>query len=61
MSLKRKHAYHPYQMLTCSTKTIPPGRESKTGECHATDYAFLLCGINLRSESSLILSDLHFA
>ena len=22
-------------------KTIPPGRESKTGECHATEYAFL--------------------
>ena len=22
-------------------KTIPPGKESKIGECHATDHAFL--------------------
>ena len=37
---------HAYQTLECSTSgrilnTIPPGRESKIGECHATDYAFL--------------------
>ena len=39
----RKHAY---QTLECSTsgwilKTIRPGRESKIGEWHTIDYAFL--------------------
>ena len=38
-------------------KTTPPGSKSKIGECHAS-YVW---GINLRSESPLVLSDLLFA
>ena len=38
--------FRTHRTLKCSTsgwilKTTPPGRESKIGECHATDYAFL--------------------
>ena len=43
----------------------PPGKELKVGECHETlkqqPMHSYVCGINLRSESSPVLSDLLFA
>ena len=40
--------------------TIPPGRVSKIGNGMQHTMHSYVCGINLRSESSLVLSDLHF-
>ena len=31
----------PTKRSNAQLKKNPPGRESKIGECHATDYAFL--------------------
>ena len=37
-----------------------PGRESKIGNVMQQTVHSYVCGINLRSESSLVFSDLHF-
>ena len=56
---------HAYQMLESSTsggilKTIPPENQKSGNVMQQTMHSYV-CGINLRSEISLVLSDLHFA
>ena len=54
---KRSNAQHLVEYL----KQLLQEEKKKIWECHATAYATYVCGKNLRSESSLVLSDLLFA